>query len=159
MSGATVVPHPWIAQALKPGHVSRVSRCWNAAVPPEVSAAFLAALEKWARFTDFSPDSGTTRILVEPGGDVRLTFFVISTGDIQHFRYPGNQATKQDAQTALRDCKAVRTEARVALGLPCLNREYSPRFFAQKRTNPLPHRTMSEIHRLSLRVLRSTYSI
>ena len=34
------------------------------------------------------------------------------------FRYPGNQATKQDAQTALRDCKAVRTEARGALGLP-----------------------------------------
>jgi HEPN domain-containing protein len=34
------------------------------------------------------------------------------------FRYPGNQATKQDAQTALRDCKKVRTEARVALGLP-----------------------------------------
>lgn len=34
------------------------------------------------------------------------------------FRYPGNQATKQDARTALRDCKAVRTEARFALGLP-----------------------------------------
>ena len=34
------------------------------------------------------------------------------------FRYPGNQATKKDAQTALRDCKAVRAEARVALGLP-----------------------------------------
>jgi hypothetical protein len=46
VSGATVVPNPWIAQTLKPGHVSRVSRCWNAGVPPEVSAAFLAALEK-----------------------------------------------------------------------------------------------------------------
>lgn len=34
------------------------------------------------------------------------------------FRYPGNQATKQDAQTALRDCKTVRTEARIALELP-----------------------------------------
>ena len=34
------------------------------------------------------------------------------------FRYPGNQATKQDAKTALRDCKAVRTGARVALRLP-----------------------------------------
>jgi hypothetical protein len=42
----TVVPNAWISQDLKLGHVSRVSRCWNAAVAPEVSAAFLAALEK-----------------------------------------------------------------------------------------------------------------
>jgi hypothetical protein len=46
VSGATVVPNAWIAQELKLGHVSRVSRRWNAGVAPEVSAAFLAALEK-----------------------------------------------------------------------------------------------------------------
>jgi HEPN domain-containing protein len=34
------------------------------------------------------------------------------------FRYPGNEANKQDAQTAVRDCKAIRKEARLALGLP-----------------------------------------
>ena len=39
------VPKAWIAQEFKLGHVSRVSRCWNPGVPPEVSAAFLAALE------------------------------------------------------------------------------------------------------------------
>lgn len=33
------------------------------------------------------------------------------------FRYPGNQATKQEASMALRDCKSVRKEARLALGL------------------------------------------
>ncbi len=33
------------------------------------------------------------------------------------FRYPGNEANKQDAKTALRDCKSVRREARTALGL------------------------------------------
>src|SRR5437868_4368992 len=33
------------------------------------------------------------------------------------FRYPGTQATKRDAQTAVRDCKAVRKAARIALGL------------------------------------------
>jgi hypothetical protein len=43
VSGATVAPNAWIAQELKLGHVSR---CWNAGVPPEVSAAILAALEK-----------------------------------------------------------------------------------------------------------------
>lgn len=42
----TVVPNAWIVQELKLGHVSRVSRCWNAGVPQEVSAAFLAALQK-----------------------------------------------------------------------------------------------------------------
>jgi len=36
----------WSAQELKLGHVSRVSRCWNAGVAPEVSVVFLAALEK-----------------------------------------------------------------------------------------------------------------
>jgi hypothetical protein len=46
VSGATVVPNAWIAQELKLGHVSRVSHCWNAAVPPKASAGFLAALEK-----------------------------------------------------------------------------------------------------------------
>jgi HEPN domain-containing protein len=35
-----------------------------------------------------------------------------------NFRYPGSQANKQDASTALRDCKSVRKEARLALGLP-----------------------------------------
>jgi HEPN domain-containing protein len=34
-----------------------------------------------------------------------------------NFRYPGNEANKQDAKTAVQDCKAVRKEARVALGL------------------------------------------
>ena len=34
------------------------------------------------------------------------------------FRYPGMTATKQDARTAFRDCKVVRAEARLALGLP-----------------------------------------
>jgi HEPN domain-containing protein len=33
------------------------------------------------------------------------------------FRYPGNEANKQDAKTALRDCRAVRKEVRLALGL------------------------------------------
>jgi len=33
------------------------------------------------------------------------------------FRYPGNEANKQDAKTAILDCKAVRKEARLALGL------------------------------------------
>jgi hypothetical protein len=46
VSGATVVANAWIAQKVKLGHASRVSRCWNAGVAPEVSAAFLAALEK-----------------------------------------------------------------------------------------------------------------
>lgn len=34
------------------------------------------------------------------------------------FRYPGNEANTQDAKTALRDCKAIRKEVRVALGRP-----------------------------------------
>ena len=34
------------------------------------------------------------------------------------FRYPGTAATKQDARTALRDCKAVRAEVMTALRLP-----------------------------------------
>jgi HEPN domain-containing protein len=33
------------------------------------------------------------------------------------FRYPGNEANKEDAKTAIRDCKAVRKEVRLALGL------------------------------------------
>ena len=33
------------------------------------------------------------------------------------FRYPGNEANKQDAKTALRDCKSVRKEVRLAFGL------------------------------------------
>lgn len=34
-----------------------------------------------------------------------------------HFRYPGNEATAAEAKTAHRDAKAIRTEARAALGL------------------------------------------
>jgi HEPN domain-containing protein len=34
------------------------------------------------------------------------------------FRYPGNEANKQDAKIALRDCKSVRKETRISLGLP-----------------------------------------
>jgi HEPN domain-containing protein len=34
------------------------------------------------------------------------------------FLYPGNEANKQDAKTALRDCKSVRKEVRIAFGLP-----------------------------------------
>jgi hypothetical protein len=41
MSGATVVPNAWIAQEVKLGHVSRVCRCWNAGIPPEVSAVVI----------------------------------------------------------------------------------------------------------------------
>lgn len=33
------------------------------------------------------------------------------------FRYPGNEATKQEAKSALKDCRAVRNEARTSLGL------------------------------------------
>ena len=33
------------------------------------------------------------------------------------FRYPGNEANEQDAKTAVRDCKSVRKEVRLALGL------------------------------------------
>jgi HEPN domain-containing protein len=33
------------------------------------------------------------------------------------FRYPGQHSTKHDAATALRDCKMVRKQARLALGL------------------------------------------
>jgi len=34
------------------------------------------------------------------------------------FRYPGHTAHKPHAQRALRDCRAVRREARLSLGLP-----------------------------------------
>lgn len=34
------------------------------------------------------------------------------------FRYPGMAATKQDARTAIRDCKTVRAEVMSALRLP-----------------------------------------
>ena len=34
------------------------------------------------------------------------------------FRYPGHNAAKQDAQQALRDCKVLRKEVRLSLGLP-----------------------------------------
>src|SRR2546422_10177214 len=33
------------------------------------------------------------------------------------FRYPGHRASKAQAQRAVRDCKAVRREARLSLGL------------------------------------------
>lgn len=35
-----------------------------------------------------------------------------------NFRYPGASASKADARQALRDCRAVRKEARLSLGLP-----------------------------------------
>jgi HEPN domain-containing protein len=34
------------------------------------------------------------------------------------FRYPGNVARKPEAQRAIRDCKGVRREVRLSLGLP-----------------------------------------
>ncbi len=34
------------------------------------------------------------------------------------FRYPGHVATRQDAQGALKDCRAIRKEVRASLGLP-----------------------------------------
>jgi HEPN domain-containing protein len=34
------------------------------------------------------------------------------------FRYPGSNATKADAKQAVRDCRAIRKEARSSLGLP-----------------------------------------
>ena len=34
------------------------------------------------------------------------------------FRYPGDTATLAEARIALRDCKAIRREARSSLGLP-----------------------------------------
>jgi hypothetical protein len=33
------------------------------------------------------------------------------------FRYPGSEATQREAKTAITDCKAVRREERLALGL------------------------------------------
>ena len=41
----------------------------------------------------------------------RLTDYAVD------FRYPGNEAGKQDAKAALTDCKAFRKEARLSLGL------------------------------------------
>jgi HEPN domain-containing protein len=41
----------------------------------------------------------------------RLTDYAVD------FRYPGNEATAQDAKAALADCKTVRKEARIALHL------------------------------------------
>ncbi len=41
----------------------------------------------------------------------RLTDYAVD------FRYPGNEATAQEAKTALADCKAIRKEARAALHL------------------------------------------
>ena len=35
-----------------------------------------------------------------------------------NFRYPGANASKADARQALKDCRAVRQEARLSLGLP-----------------------------------------
>ena len=35
-----------------------------------------------------------------------------------NFRYPGANATKADAKQAMKDCRAVRKEARISLGLP-----------------------------------------
>ena len=35
-----------------------------------------------------------------------------------NFRYPGANASKADASQALKDCRAVRKEARLSLGLP-----------------------------------------
>ena len=35
-----------------------------------------------------------------------------------NFRYPGTNASKADARQALKDCRAVRKEARLSLGLP-----------------------------------------
>ncbi len=34
------------------------------------------------------------------------------------FRYPGSNATKEEAKQALNDCRAVRSEARHSFGLP-----------------------------------------
>lgn len=33
------------------------------------------------------------------------------------FRYPGNNATKTEARSALKDCRSIRQEARASLGL------------------------------------------
>jgi len=41
----------------------------------------------------------------------RLTDYAVS------FRYPGNEATGQEAKTAITDCKTVRKEVRLAFGL------------------------------------------
>ena len=68
------------------------------------------AFEVWTRHLRYDPAEPLWASLRPALQD--LTDFAVD------FRYPGNQATKQDAQTALRDCKAVRTEARGALGLP-----------------------------------------
>jgi hypothetical protein len=35
-----------------------------------------------------------------------------------NFRYPGASATKADARQAMKDCRTVRREARISLGLP-----------------------------------------
>jgi hypothetical protein len=39
------------------------------------------------------------------------------TGFAVDFRYPGNEANKQDAKTAFGDCKSLRKGVRIALGL------------------------------------------
>lgn len=41
----------------------------------------------------------------------RLTDYAVN------FRYPGSEATAQEAKTAIADCKAMRKEARIALHL------------------------------------------
>lgn len=35
-----------------------------------------------------------------------------------HFRYPGHLASRQDTRTALKICRSIRREVRLALGLP-----------------------------------------
>jgi hypothetical protein len=35
-----------------------------------------------------------------------------------NFRYPGASATKADAKKAVKDCRIIRKEARMSLGLP-----------------------------------------
>jgi HEPN domain-containing protein len=53
----------------------------------------------------------------EPLWSAMLTIVQHLTGYAVDFRYPGHEATKQQAKTALAECRSVRREARTALGL------------------------------------------
>lgn len=54
---------------------------------------------------------------IEPLWSALRPAFNSLTSFAVEFRYPGNEATKADAKKAVADCKSVRREARLSLGL------------------------------------------
>ncbi len=56
-------------------------------------------------------------LVVEPMWSSLLSILKNLSGYAVDFRYPGNEASKQEAKTALAECRAVRREVRLALGL------------------------------------------